>query len=288
MNERTPATFGDAYELWLAALDKTYRELVETGAALVPNLVGAALLLLGGWLLAVVLRKLIERLGTGLDRLFESLRLRAGSEAHATHWPVSRMVGITAYWLVILFFVAVAADVLGLPGVAELFGAVLGYLPTLLLSAAALFVIVLLSGAVAGVVERSARGAGAGNAAGLGALVRVALIATASIMALGQIGIDTTLLVNVFTLAVAAFVAGAALAFGLGAAGAVRNVIAAHRARRTYRVGQRVRVAGEEGEILELTSSAVVLETETGRTLVPAHLFEEHASVLLDSDDGHA
>ena len=188
----------------------------------------------------------------------------------------------------LLFFVAVAADVLGLPGVAELFGAVLAYLPTLLLSAAALFVIVVLSGTVAGIVSRHARAAGVGNAAGLGTLVRVALIGMASIMALGQIGIDTTLLVNVFTLVTAAFVSGAALAFGLGASGAVRNVIAAHHARRTYRVGQRVRIAGEEGEILELTAAAVVLETDAGRTLIPARVFEESASVLLDADDASA
>jgi len=274
MNEQTPASFGDAYALWVAAL--------------VPNLLGAALLLLFGWLLAWALRKLILRLGTGLDHLFESLRLRAGSEGPGLRWPVSRIVAVTAYWLVLLFFVAVAADVLGLPGVAELFGTVLAYLPTLLLSAAALFVIVVLSGAVAGIVERHARAAGVGNAAGLGRLVRIALIAIASIMALGQIGIDTVLLVNVFTLITAAFVAGAALAFGLGAAGAVRNVIAAHHARRTYRVGQRVRVAGEEGEILEMTSAAVVLETDAGRTLVPARVFEENASVLLDADGADA
>ena len=70
MNDRASATFGEAYDLWVAAMDKTYRELVETGAALVPNLLGAALLLVLGWVLAWLLRKLILRLGTGLDRLF--------------------------------------------------------------------------------------------------------------------------------------------------------------------------------------------------------------------------
>ena len=49
-----------------------------------------------------------------------------------------------------------------------------------------------------------------------------------------------------------------------------------------------MRVAGQEGEILELTSAAVVLETEVGRTLVPARVFEESASVLLDADDADA
>lgn len=107
------------------------------------------------------------------------------------------------------------------------------------------------------------------------------------IIALGQIGIDTTLLVTVFSLLVASFLAGAALAFGLGASGAVRNIIAARQARLDYRPGQRVRVAGHEGEILELTATSVVLETEAGRTAVPATVFQDEVCVLLDEgDDG--
>jgi small-conductance mechanosensitive channel len=284
MSEGASWSLGDAYQVWIAAVDDTYRELVQTAAALVPNLLGAALLLLFGWLLAFLLRALIVRLGTGLDRLTESLRLRAGAGTHRLRWPVSRIVAVTVYWLVILFFVAVAADVLGLTAVADAFSTVLSHVPTLVLTGAALLVILALSGTVALLVERSARGAGVASAPALAALVRVALIAMASIVALGHVGIDTTVLVVAFALLVAGFLAGAALAFGLGAAGAVGNLIAAQHARRAYRVGQRVRVAGEEGEILELTPVAVVLETDAGRTLVPARVFQESVSVLLDDD----
>ena len=102
-----------------------------------------------------------------------------------------------------------------------------------------------------------------------------------------QLGFDTALLVNVVSIATAAVLGGVAVAFGIGAGPAAANVVAAHHVRRAYRVGQRVRLGGMEGDIegdiLEITRSAVVLDTEDGRTLVPARLFSEQVSVLLDA-----
>ncbi len=282
MKDVTPRSIGETYDVWIAALNHAFRELVETAAALVPNLIGAAVLLLIGWLLACLLRNLLLRLGTGLDRLADSMGLRTGTELERLHWPVSRVVAVTVYWLVILFFIAVAAEVLGLGVLADLFSGLIGYVPTVLLSAAVLFVIVVFSSSVAAWIEREARSAHIAGAAMLAAAARVILIAMASIVALGQIGVDTALLVSVFSLVVAAFLLGAALAFGIGSADAVRNVVAAHHMRGVYRVGQRVRVSGEEGEILELTPTAVFVETVAGRTMIPARMFQDGVSILLD------
>ena len=282
MNDAAPRSIGEAYDVWLAAVRIAFRELVEAGAELVPNLVGALVLVLAGWLVAKLLRSLILRLGTGLDRLAESMGLRDEADPARMRWPVSRIVAVTVYWLMILFFVTVAAQVLGLTAVADLFRDLIGYVPTVLLSGAAVFVIVALSATVAAWVERAARAADVASAAALAMTARILMIAMASIIALGQIGVDTVLLVNVFSLVVAAFLLGAALALGIGAADAVRNLISAHHMRGAYRIGQRVQVAGEEGEILELTSTGVVLETNGGRTLVPARLFQEQVSKLLD------
>lgn len=41
-NEPNGSNWQSTYDIWLAALDNTYRELVETAAAFVPDLVGAA------------------------------------------------------------------------------------------------------------------------------------------------------------------------------------------------------------------------------------------------------
>ena len=282
--EAQPSIWQATYDIWLAALDQTYRDLVRAAADFVPDLVGAALLLLLGWLLAAALRALLLRLGSGIDRMFHAARVRANLPPVALRWPVSRIAAHCVYWLVILFFLSAGARLLGVPGLADLFSGLLLYLPLLLAWAAILFVVYLGSGLAANIASAAARSAGLTNPALLGRLLRAFILAFATIIAVSQLGVDVTLLVNVVTIVSAALLGGAALAFGIGAGAVAGNVIAAHYVRQSYRVGQRVMVESFEGEILEFTRSAVVLDTARGRTMVPARLFNENASVLVDGE----
>ena len=272
------------YDIWLAALDNTYRELVEAAAAFVPDLVGAVLLFVVGWLLAIALRALILRLGAGIDRMFYAVRDRFGQSQIELRWPISRILAHTVYWLVIVFFLAAVSRLLALPGLSNIFARILLYLPLLLVWAVVLLAVYMASGLAATVVTRAARSSGLSSARLLGRLARVFILAFAVIIAVGQLGIDVTLLVNVVTIATAVLLGGAAIAFGIGAGGIAGNIIAAHYVRQSYRVGQRVAVESFEGEILEITRSAVILDTEEGRTMVPARLFNEHVSVLVDRE----
>ncbi len=282
--EANESAWRSTYEIWLAALDNTFREMVEAAAAFVPGAVGAALLLLAGWLVAIALRASIARFGTGIDRVIDTARHRIGQSQTELRWPISRILAHCAYWLAIVFFLAAASKVLALPGLVDIFAQLLLYLPLLLVWAAAVFAVYVASGLVSSGVASAARSAGLSNPELLGRLARVVVLVFAGIIAAGQIGIDVALLVNVVTIATAVLLGGGALAFGIGAAGAAGNLIAAHYVRRNYRVGQRVAVGSLEGEILEITNSTVVLDTEQGRATVPARLFDEQTSILRDPD----
>ena len=272
------------WDIWLAALDNTYRELVEAAAAFVPDLVGAALLFLLGWLLAIALRASILRLGSGIDRMFYAVRDRLGQTQIDLRWPISRILAHTVFWLVIVFFLAAVSKLLALPGLADIFARLLLYLPLLLVWAVVLLAVYMASGIAAGAVTRAARSSGLSNAGLLGRLARVFILTFTVIIVVSQLGIDVTLLVNVVTIATAVLLGGGAVAFGIGAGSIAGNIIAAHYVRQSYRVGQRVAVGTFEGEILEITRSAVILDTAEGRTMVPARLFNEHVSVLVEEE----
>ncbi len=279
----TPARPG-AHEIWISGLQATYRELVEATVALVPNLVGAVLIVLVGWGIARLLRALILRLGSGLDRLFDFAKRRAGQPSVELRWPLSKIVAHSVYWLVIVFFLTAAAQLLGLPGVTEAFRELLFYLPVLLLTAAVLLVVYLFSGLVGDLTESSARRAGLVNATGLGRLVRVMIVMVAVIMAVGHLGIDNTLLVYMVTVFATMTLGGAALALGIGSAAEVQNIIASRRARKYYKTGQRIRIGDIEGEILEIAREAIIIDAKEGRTRVPARALSERSTVLLDAD----
>ena len=71
------------------------------------------------------------------------------------------------------------------------------------------------------------------------------------------------------------------MALSLGARGYVSNLIGAHGLRQAFEVGQRVRLGGHEGRILELHATGMVLETAEGRVTLPGRLYHEAAIVLL-------
>jgi ribosomal protein S1 len=74
------------------------------------------------------------------------------------------------------------------------------------------------------------------------------------------------------------------LAFGLGAGTTVSNIIASRYVRKNYQVGQQIRIHELEGKILEINPTGIVVDTKSGRTFIPAKLFDTEASVLLDDE----
>jgi small-conductance mechanosensitive channel len=95
-----------------------------------------------------------------------------------------------------------------------------------------------------------------------------------AIMVLAQLGISTQILTVLAAIAAGGAALGLALAFGLGSREVARDISAGRYVASAYRVGQRVRVAGVEGEIVALESACAVLSGPGGETLrIPHHLF---------------
>ena len=184
--------------------------------------------------------------------------------------------------MVILLALSLAANTLGLPGFSAWVSAGMASLPRLVIGA----VILLVGYAGAGwlrdaLVQRAP--ADAGRA--VGRIAFGTIIGIAGIAAIGELGIDITLVESLVAIIAAAVFAGIAIAFGIGAAGPAGDIIAGHYLRRSYQPGQRVRFRELTGEILELTQTAVLIELRDGRALIPARLFAAEVSVLLDAGD---
>ncbi|MEX0952190.1 MAG: mechanosensitive ion channel domain-containing protein, partial [Gammaproteobacteria bacterium] len=165
----------------------------------------------------------------------------------------------------------------------------IAFLPAVMVTLLIIVVGVLIGGYARERVRVSAAQVGLEQTALLGSIVRLIILTVAVILAFRHLGLDVHLIEQLLIIAVAAFFAAVALAFGLGAGLTVNNIISSHYVRKMYHLGQRVRINDIEGEIVELTSTAVVLDTADGRIIVPAKNFNEHASILLDVDsvDGH-
>lgn len=263
---------------WLAG----FRNAAENIGTFLPAILGAAILVLAGWLLGRFLAWLARRGAHGtIKRLGGRPELRGALESSGAAAQVPGVMAGFVFWVVFVFFIAAAMETLGLPVVTASLSRIAYYLPNVLAALVILFVGVITGKLLGSAVTRATSSTGMALGPMIGATVRGTVILVAAVVAIEQVGIKADLLVIIVAVVVGSVLAGAGLAFGLGARTAVSNIIASHYVAQAYRVGQTVRVAGVEGRIVETTPTAIFVAAPEGRVMIPAKSFSEHTSVLV-------
>ncbi|MEX2049033.1 MAG: hypothetical protein WEB90_05605 [Gemmatimonadota bacterium] len=263
---------------WLSGLTDVTANL----ASFLPVLLGAAVLVLAGWLLGRVMAWVAGRtVGALMRRLAGYAALRNALEWSNAAVQVPRVIAGFVFWLILVFFVAAAMETLGLPVVTASLSRIAYYLPNVLAALLVVFVGVIGGKVIGGAVARMAGTAGVAFGPTVAGTVQGTVILVAAVVALEQVGIEADILIVIVAIVIGATLTGAGLAFGLGARTAVSNIIASHYVAQSYRVGQTIRVAGVEGKIVQTTPTAVFLAVADGRVMIPAKRFSEEVTVLV-------
>ena len=262
---------------WLARLRDGF-------IAALPNLATALIVVLVGWGLASVLRKAVRGVFRRIAlRLPPGLTRRAWAAA-MDEQEAGHMAAGALYWLILLATAVLAIDALNIPLFSRWMSQLAGYLPSVAVAAA-----ILITGIIAGRLARNAIlqtgvRTPASQRRSLARLVHSALVAVAALIAAAQLGIDVSLMTNLFLIGLSAALGAAALALGLGARGAVADIVAMHYLHQSYRIGQVVRIGSDEGKIVRTTRTAVLLESPEGELSIPGRLLADQRCVLLNEE----
>ncbi len=204
--------------------------LIQLGQFL-PQLLGAVIILIIGWLIAKLLNFMVVR-GLRLVR-FNVLAELAGIDAFLRHGGIRKdtvdILGLLIYWLMILVTLLAAFNILGLSVLSELFKTLALFIPNVLVSVLILAIGLYFARLVSESIIAYGRNIGMADMEILGRLVRYAIITFVAIVALGQMNIGHKILYNAFYILFGAVCFGLALAFGLGgqkwAAGALERFV---------------------------------------------------------------
>jgi len=239
------------------------------------------LLLLIGWLVAKFFRALTIRLAGGMDRALDILKLRKETSKETVSVSTVSTIGTTVFWVVFLFFITAASSVFGFKMFTGWLDQFISHLPNILAG-----VLIVGAGFVLGNLARDGVVASMGAAPPrqrelLGRIVQIFIATLFVIVGVDQVGIDIDIVTTVVGIAFGGLLFGLALGFGLGFKTVASNLIATRYLKSDYEIGNLVRIDEIEGEIIDLTFTSVVLDTADGRMIVPARLFTEQASLLL-------
>ncbi len=269
---------------WIEQWGAVTNDLSQAFILYVPHLVGAIVVLFLGWAVARLGQIIVTRLAGTLNRVFGRLfaknqRIRVRLTDGAIN-----VVGGVVFWVIIVLALTAAAKIAKLDVFAQWLDRMLAYLPSLLAGGLIAFIGYLAAKFIRDIVTVTFSMVGTERAQILGIVAQSATFLVAIVVGLDQAGIDVGFIITLVGILVAAIAASFALAFALGSQTFVANLIGVYQMQNYLRPGQEVRLDDVQGEILDLSTTSVVLATEKGRVLLPGRRLSEETLTLLTPD----
>lgn len=253
-------------DLWTQSLVTAMTALWTKVANFIPNLFGALVVVLLGFVVAKLLDTLLSKLLAkfGLDRLMAGTGMTKMLSRGGIQVPISTLIGKIVYWFVLLIFLVSAAESLGLERVSATLDMLALYLPKVFGAALVLLAGVMLAQLVNGLVRGAAEGIGLEYAAGVGRIAQGLVIIIAISVAISQMEVKTDLLNHVIVIGLITVGLAIALAMGLGSREIAGQILAGIYVRELYQVGQQVRIGEVEGQIEEIGTVKTTVLTDEG------------------------
>ena len=213
---------------WGDVIRASFQDIWVGVVNFIPNLIAAVVLFLVGWLIAVLLGKLVAQIiktikldvalrAAGFDKVVEKAGFTLSSGG---------FLGALVKWFFIVVALVASLDILGLKTVTGyLSTVVLTYLPNVIVAALILLVSVVIAEAIKKLVVSSAKAADISSPAVLGEISKWAIWIFAFMAALSQLEILNNFIQPLFIGVFAAISLALGLSFGLGGRDAAAKFI---------------------------------------------------------------
>ncbi|MFF4601036.1 hypothetical protein [Amycolatopsis sp. NPDC001319] len=190
-----------------------------------PQLIGALLVLLIGFIIAKLLDKVITK---GLQKAKVDDKLKTGGGANyveklSPRGSPSKFVGLVVFWLIMLFVISSAIGTLGIPALTGFMNQVLSYLPNVIAALLIFIVAAAVAGAVGGLVHRTMGDTPTGKI--VRTLVPAMIMGIAVIMILTPSRISPVIVTITYVALVSSAALATALAFGIGGRDAAAKLV---------------------------------------------------------------
>jgi len=249
------------------------------------TLAGALGILIGGWLLAKLVRKLVLKVlkKIKLDSLIEKLNLRELLGNAVDKISFTEIIGKIVYYVIMLFILLIVADFMNLSIISEQIGEIINFIPKLI-SALVIFVAgFYFANIIKKTINAATESIGLSGAKIIGNIVFYIILVFVSITAVDQAGIDTTLITsNIVVILGSAFLAFS-IAYSMAARDILKNILSSFYSKGRFVEGQTIKVDDVIGEIEKIDSISVTIKTGSSKIVMPSsQLISEKVEIIKD------
>jgi hypothetical protein len=252
-------------------IQKALLDMLLGLVSVIPKLVTATAILIIGYIIAKLLKKIVirsaERLGA--DRITDQINNMDILAKNNVTLKLSVISGKIIYYMLMLIFVMTAVGALDMPVLAELIQVFITFVPNLIAAFIILLFGLILADTLKNVVATTCKSLGMPSANIIASFVFYFVFINVIILALSQAKINT----DFFAQNLSIIIAGGVLAFSIGYGFASRDLVASFLAsyytRDKLNIGDKVTLNGVTGKISGLDKSSVTVSSENKSVIIP-------------------
>jgi len=250
----------------------------------VPNLVSAFIILLIGIFISKFIAKIIKTvlIKIKIDKLGESLQKIDFINKSNIEIKISAIISKFIFYFLVLIFLIISTDVLGMEIVSNLIVDIFNFIPNLLVAFLLLILGTLLANWLKQLVFTIAKSLGLPSASLISNLVFYFIFINVLISAMVQAKINIGFFSNNISLIIGGVVFAFALAYGLASKNIMANIISSFYYKSKYKIGDYIKIGETEGEIYERDNFSITLKYENKKIIIPNNKLNEMTVTVIE------
>lgn len=247
------------------------QEVLLRFAAAVPNVIGALAIFLVGWLVSKIIAKTLLRVfqGLNIDRFGDKLNETEFAIKAKLKIRVSVFLSRLVYYTLMLVFIMMATETLGMEVVSNMMSDLISYLPRLL-SAIILFVLgIYLAEFIKNIVYAACQALSIPSSRIISTFVFYLVFLTLTISALAQASIETSLITSNLTVILGGVILAFAIGYGFASRDTMANFIASFYSKHKVKIGDLISIDGSRGRVIAMDNISLTLQSEGKIIIIP-------------------
>ena len=204
----------DWYDLTIEALVDLWQNFL----VFIPKLVGAFVIFIIGWFIAMAIAKIVSEILRKLkfNQLFERGGIKQALEKAEFKFDASGFIGAIFKWVLVIVFLLVSVEILGLNQFGIFLTSVLNYLPNVIVAVLIFVVAVIITDILEKIIRAAVESAKIGYGNLVGIIVKWSIWIFTIFAIMYQLGIAPGLVQTLLSGIVGLIVIAGGIAFGLG------------------------------------------------------------------------
>jgi len=267
-------------------LSDTLQKLISQAIDFVPGLMGAIVIVIIGFIVAKVIGSIIRKIlvKIKIDSFGEKLNEIDFINNANVSIKISSVIAKFIYYLILLFFLIFASEILGMPAISALVVGLFNFIPKLIVAFVFLIFGTLLAELIRSIVDATLSSLGIPSSKIISTFLFYFLFINVVILAVEQAEINTAFLQQNISIIIGGGVLAFAIGYGLASRDVVSNFLSSLYTKDKVSIGDIIEIDGQRGQVTMLDKTSVTIATPDKRVIYPLKYLLNEKIAIYSSD----